>query len=99
MSVKASDILDIKDDLMDCIGLDNKALDQRVSKALDRLDAKHLDAVAHILALAALVARRMANQRGREEDAEQEREQMERDAFAAGALRSPFTHPPQRRIG
>lgn len=90
-AVTHRDIVSISDDLLDCIGLNTKALDQRVTQALDKLDAKQMDAVAHVLGIAALVARRMATERGRQEDAEQEREQAERVAL--------FTHPPQRRIG
>lgn len=100
-AVTNTDILAISDDLLDCIGLNTKALDQRISRTLDKLDAKHLDAVAHVLGIATLIARRMAAERGKTEDEAQEREHQQNERIRAlrSAYDAPFDHPPQRRLG
>lgn len=77
-------------------GLDTPALDQKVSQALDALDAKHLDAVSRVLSIAALIAKRMAHERQRQEDEAQEREhrQNERIRSLRLAYDAPFDTPP-----
>jgi hypothetical protein len=82
-------------------GLDTKALDQKVSQALDSLDAKHLSAVSRVLSIAALIAMRMSQERQRTEDEGQEREYADWQARSCG-LRSrstdPFGTPPMRAL-
>lgn len=64
----------IRADMAEHVGFGSGGLDQQIERSLAGLDAKHLDSVVKILGIAALIVKRLANERGREEDELQESE-------------------------